>query len=205
MSQASKSLLLTLAATFAFVCLQPPGASGAFAEVAITFDELRQQWKLDNGTLQVVMEFRGSGLVLTSIRGAGRTWAFPAGRPSSPVRFSVDSVATSGETGFRLAGQRIEGIAHGGRRLTVVLEKLDASAQVAVEFEMFPDHPVLRQRVALTNHGQSDVYVTAADLLPYRFQLDSDPLDVFHIDQWDPTTTTSFQLHRERLARISHQ
>jgi alpha-galactosidase len=193
-------LLLLLAAILAPLSLRPPNASADFREPAISYDQLRQQWDLDNGALHVTMEFRGSGLVIAGIGGAGATWTAPAAQPSSPIRFSIDERESLGADGFRLVGQRIEAIPHNGRRLTILLDKLDSSAQVAAQFEMFNDHPVLRHRVSFTNRGSARVYMTAADLLPYRFQLNSNALDVFHIDQWDPTTTTSFQLHRELLS-----
>lgn len=160
------------------------------------------QWELSNGVVRAVYALSPAGAFtlreLGSASGSVR-WTEPPGRLSSPIHFALDGLLYTAGTPLRLVAQATEAIPGGGERLVLTLDDLASTVQIRVVLEMYPNQAVLRQRIAIRNLRRVPVYVTDADFLRYRFAAPADALDLFHIDQWDPTTITSFQLHRQSL------
>lgn len=172
------------------------------AVVRVEFDPGIRRWDLSNDLMHAAFGLTGDGkfgLQEIGTLDSGSPWTNPEWKVSSPIRLEMDGRSYSGDTPFRLIRQDTADIHLGGKRLTILLQDLASTAQIGIELELFEGQAVLRQRVSIQNLTGKLAYLTSADLFSYAFAAPSDVIDVFHVDQWDPTTTTSFQLHREVL------
>ncbi len=182
-----------------FLCGLFAGPSEAQNVAVRMFEPFTRRWELDNGSVRAVFELTSDGAFnLQEFGDASGSWAAPPHRGSTPIFAVLGGKRFDDDTRYWHVRSSVEPIPR-GKRLVVVLQDTSASAEFTLEYEMYEEQVILRQQVTLRNLQRSAADLVDADFLTYRFQAPSDALDVFHIDQWDPTTTTSFQLHRELL------
>src|SRR6266853_4571568 len=135
------------------------------------FDATQNRWNLTNGVLTATLELTPGGTFqLDSVTHSdGTVWAPSPDHPSSPLHFSVDDRAFDENTQYVLVDQSQKPIGRGGYRQVIVLRDSENRVQVTLNLDLYRNQPVLRHSVTIENLTSNQVFVTAADMLPWSF------------------------------------
>lgn len=151
------------------------------------FDAGRTAWRVGNGKIEIAFGLspEGSfGISRLLDKSGGRQWLPPAGRVSCPVAATMDGVALSGSTRFRLMDHFTEAAGRGGLRQVVILSPAAPACEVRFELVVYAQQPVIRYRTLLRNTAARRVYVTAADMLPWVLDASGGPFRGLMVGQW---------------------
>ncbi len=150
------------------------------------FDPVSRTWNIENDRIVALFRLDDQDRFrFVSLRSLadGHVWRSPGAEPSSPISFLAGGVNVTAETRFTLASQSTTGTARGGVRLTIQLEVREVPVSVRLELEVYPGQPFLRYRTAVENRAASPLAFTAADMLPWKFEVTGGLRGLF-VGQW---------------------
>ncbi len=158
-----------------------PGAPPAY----VSFDPGSSTWRIGNARLERTLSLDGDGRFFTAHfidKTSGRDWA-PSGGRSGEFRISfVSDTETTGETDrsglavWQLLSESRTVAADGTAELAIGLLSAADGLAVTLHYQCYPDAPVVRTWLDVTNAGDVPVTLTGADAFRLRVQGDgSDP------------------------------
>ncbi|MEO7145208.1 MAG: glycoside hydrolase family 36 protein [Bryobacteraceae bacterium] len=164
-------------------------AAAACADFQFSYDQSGQLWTLNNGVIQATFQLNQSGqftfqqLVNLS---DGAIWNAPSTRPSSPIRFTLNSTTYDATTQFTLVDQNAACSTDGKScRQTISLQDAQNTVLIHIYLEMYANQPVIRHSLDIVNLTASLVNVRMLDLLPYAFDDNGGAtFRNFRVDQW---------------------
>ncbi len=157
----------------------------------VSFDGASRTWRIGNTFLERALSLDGDGHFLTASfldKKTGRDWACP-GLSSGEFLISFvpavagaqGEVSRTGYAAWRLVSEsrRIE--ADGTAELDVTLLEPDDGVEVTVHYQCFPEAPVIRSWLDVSNTGSAPVTLTAADAYDLRVQGDGSVPDLLWV------------------------
>ncbi|MFN7924340.1 MAG: glycoside hydrolase family 36 protein [Bryobacteraceae bacterium] len=154
------------------------------------FDSAERRWSLSNGALETVIQLTPAGeLELEAMTPAqGNAW-IPAPGSSSLIRLKAGDVAYRGSSSYRLLSQSSRPAARGSFMQTILLGCPAGDCEITLEFQMWPDLPVLRYGARYRNTGSEAIVITEADMAPWTFDAAYRRFTAMRVEQWLPLAT----------------
>ncbi|MDP8979459.1 MAG: alpha-galactosidase [Acidobacteriota bacterium] len=189
------------------LALLVPACLGAASPFQFDFDLAQNRWNLTNGVITATLELTPNGnFQLDSLAHSdGTVWTPPPDHPSSPLHFAVGDLAFDENTRYVLVNQFSKAIARGGFRQMIVLRDSENRVQVTLRLELFRNQPVLRHSVTVQNLTSDQVFITAADMLPWAFADNGSEYTSFTVDQWSilQPRALDFQISQTKLNGVA--
>ncbi len=190
---------------FALVVLsQLPLRSGALPNndpPYVRYDEQARLWTIGNNTFETALRLESEGWFRFLSTAGSRTWFAPATELSSPISLTAGGVALDQNALYDLEDWGTAPTARDGLRLTIRLKPRQLPVRIRFEAEAYPGQPFLRYRTFLENTSGGSLRVTAADMLPWKFDATGSPLRAFLVGQWAwAGSRANFEPHEFDLA-----
>ena len=133
---------------------------------------------LDNGLVSRQLRFAGDSAYSTSLRLASDSTSFILASPE--FSFSVNGEPTDGYDGWVLEGEEPLSDTTGGQGVTVTLDQLDGPLRVQLHYLLYPELPILRKWITLTNTGGEDLAIEQLNIESLNTVLDRTHAYVYH-------------------------
>lgn len=157
----------------------------------VSFDGASLTWRIGNTFLERALSLDGDGHFLTASfvdKRTGRDWARP-GVNSGEFRISFvpagadvqGVVSRTGRAAWRLVSESRRIYANGTAELGVTLLEPDDGIEVTAHYQCFPETPVIRSWLDVSNTGSAPVTLTAADAYDLRVQGDGSAPDLLWV------------------------
>ena len=186
-----------------------------------SFDPLTMSWAIWNSQIRaefrlMVAEHQSSGTSAAEGRGPqgpfrlvslsgpeGKIWAPPLETPASPIFLKISEATLDETTPWTHVQTSQQQSPRQGLRQAIVLRNDAAKVEVTVNLEVHPNQPFLRYWVELKNSAEEERFLTAADMLHWRFDTAGQLVMAFYINQYRRGQPFMFNLNEIELPWVS--
>ncbi len=137
-------------------------------------------------------------LVSLSLRGE-KVWRAPVESAASPISLRINDQMLDDLTAWRHVGTTETQSARQGLRQAITLRSDAARVEITLNLEVHPNQPFLRYWMELKNNDGAERFLTAANILHWRFDTNGQLVMAFYVNQYRLGEPFHFDLNEVEL------